>query len=95
MIKHVSEIMVRIASNAGKLNGRTPMEFVTGETVDISKYLDFDFYDRVWFKQDAGVGENKLGRWIGVAYCYGSLMNYCVLPGSGIRMSRKIVQRIK
>ena len=73
--KHVSEIMFRTAGNAGKLNGRTPLEFVTGETVDISEYLEFDFYDRVWFKQDAGVGDNKLGRWIGVAYGYGSLMD--------------------
>ena len=72
--------MVRTEINAGKLNGRTPLEFVTGETVDISEFLDFESYDRVWFKQDAGFGETKLGRWIGVAYGYGSLMNYWVLP---------------
>ena len=71
--------MVQTVSNADKLNGRTPLEFVTGKTVDISEYLEFDFYDRVWFKQDDGDGENKLGRWLGVAYSYGSLMNYWVI----------------
>ena len=76
--------MFRTSSNSGKLNGQTLLEFVTGETVNISKYMDFDFYDRFWFKQDAVVGETKLGRWIGVAYGYGSLMNYWVIPESRI-----------
>ena len=56
--------------------------------------MHFDFYDRVWFKQDAGVGETKLDRWIGVAYRYGSLMKYWVLTESGIPVSRTTVQQI-
>ena len=86
--------MVRTASNSGKLNGRTPLEFVTGETVDISEYMDFDFYDRVWFKQYSGVVETKIGRWIGVAQGYESLMNYWDLPQSGIPVSSTTVKRI-
>ena len=43
------KIAVRTASNSGKLNGRTPLEFLIGETFDISEYLDFDFYIRLWF----------------------------------------------
>ena len=86
--------MFRTSSNFGKLNGQTLLEFVTGETVNISKYMDFDFYDRFWFKQDAVVGETKLGRWIGVAYGYGSLMNYWVIPESGIPASRTKLQQI-
>ena len=31
-----------------KLNGRTPIEKVTGEIPDILEYVDFDFYDLVW-----------------------------------------------
>jgi hypothetical protein len=30
-------------------NGRTGHEEVTGETPDISEYVDFDFYDWVWY----------------------------------------------
>ena len=92
--KHVSEIIVWTASNAGKLNGLTPLQFVTGGTVNISEYLYFDFYDRFWFKQDAGVGETKIIRWLGISYGYGSLMNYWVLPESEIPVSRTTVQRI-
>ena len=49
--KHVLEIIFQAVSNAVKLNGKMPLEFVTGETVDISKYLNFDFYDIVGLKK--------------------------------------------
>ena len=39
---------------------------LTGETPDISQYLDFGFYDRFWFKEDPGLGETKLARFLGV-----------------------------
>ena len=53
-------------SFAAYLQGRTPMEALTGDTPDISKYLDFGCYDRVWSKEDAGLGETKLGIFLGV-----------------------------
>ena len=31
-----------------------PIESVTGETTDISEYLDFGFYDSVWYHENAG-----------------------------------------
>ena len=37
------------------LHGRTPLEEVTGKTPDISEYLDFGFYDYVWFRENAGL----------------------------------------
>lgn len=82
------------ASHAADLQGRTPLEALTGETPDISQYLDFGFYDRVWFKEDAGLGEVKLGRFLGVSHDIGSLMSYWVLPVSGIPISRTTVQRV-
>ena len=48
------------ASTAGKLQGQTGLEFLTEETPDISEYLGFGWYDRVWYKEDAGLGEIKL-----------------------------------
>ena len=30
-------------------NGRTPYEEVTHKTPDISEFLDFNFYDPVWY----------------------------------------------
>ena len=43
------------SSFAADLQGRTPIEALTGETLDISQYLDFGFYDRIWFKENAGL----------------------------------------
>ena len=82
------------ASFASNLQGRTPLEALTGETPDISQYFDFGFYDRVWFKEDTGLGETKLARFLGVYHQVGSLMSFWVLPASGIPMSRTAVQRV-
>ena len=40
-------------SSAGGMHGGIPLEKVTGETPDISEYLDFGFYDMVWLKHNA------------------------------------------
>ena len=82
------------ASTAGKLQGRTPLEFLTGETPDISEYLYFGWYDRGWYKEDAGLGDTKLVRFLGPSHIVGSLMSFLVLPNSGIRISRKTVQLV-
>ena len=93
-LPHVCAIMRLTASYAGRLQGRTPLEAITGETPDISEYLDFGFYDLVWFKENAGLGETQLGRFLGVDHAVGSLMSYKVLPRSGIPVSRTTVQRV-
>ena len=82
------------ASFAANIQEKTPLEALTRETPDISQYLDFGFYDRVWFKEDAVLGETKLARFLGVSHQVGYLMSYCVLPDSGIPMSRTTVQRV-
>jgi hypothetical protein len=43
------EIMSLTSNNTFNLEGRTPMEQITGETPDKSEYLDFGFYDWVWY----------------------------------------------
>jgi hypothetical protein len=65
-----------------------------GETPDISEYLDFGFYDWVWFKRDAGIGEIEIGKWLGVSKSTGSLMSYYALPITGTPVSRTTVQRV-
>ena len=62
------EIMSLTSNSSFSLDGRTPIEQVTGETPDISEYLDFGFYDLVWYKDNAGLGDNCISRWLGVAH---------------------------
>ena len=42
-IKWVCEVMQRTASKSGDLSERTTLEQLTGETPEISQYLDFTF----------------------------------------------------
>ena len=76
------------------LHGRTGLEKVTGETPEISEYIDFRFYDPCWYKENAGMGETKMGRWLGVSHKTGSLMSFWVLTPSCRVVSRTSVQRI-
>ena len=93
-IPYVANIIKNTASFAVDIQGRTPLEALTGETPDISQYLDFGFYNRVWFKEDAGLGETKLGRFLGVSHHIGSHMIYWILSASGIPISRTTVQQV-
>ena len=78
-IKWVCEVMQHTASMSGDLSGQTALEQLTGETPEISEYLDFIFYDWCWYNDNAGLGETKLGHWLGVSHRVGSLMSYWIL----------------
>ena len=64
------------------------------ETPDITKYLDFTFYD--WIKKctHAGLDELSIGRWLGVSHKVGQMMSYWVLTLSGHIISCITVQRL-
>ena len=93
-LRWVVEIMQRTASDAGMLHGRSGLEKATRETPEISKYIDFGFYDPCWYKENAGMGKTKMGRWLGVSHKTGSLMSFWVLMPSCHVVSRTSVQRI-
>ena len=89
-----SEIMSVTHSSAGSLHGSIPLESISGETVDISEYLDFGFYDKVWYVDNAGLGPELPGRWLGVSHRTGRLMTYHILTQKGSVVSRSTVQRV-
>jgi hypothetical protein len=39
------------------LEGRTPIKIITGKTPNIMEYLNFEFYDWIYFQSNAGLGE--------------------------------------
>jgi hypothetical protein len=62
------ELRNLIAHPHFKLQGRTPYEIIVGHTPDISEYLDYCWYQNVWYyDQEAQFPEErrKLGKWIG------------------------------
>ena len=93
-IPHFAKIMQLTASNAAGLNGKTPIGALTGETPDISQYLDFGWYDWVWYKENAGLDVPRLGRFLGIAHSSSNLMTFHVLPISGIPITAGTVQRM-
>ena len=62
--------------------------------MDISKYIDFGFYDWVIYQQNAGLDKPEIGIWLGVSHKVGKLMTYWVLPEFRIAMSCTTVQRV-
>ena len=77
-----------------QMDGGVPLENITGETEEISDYLDFGFYDRVWFHENAGLGEQGIGRWLGVSHRTGGAMHDWILKANGYVVSLTTVQRI-
>ena len=93
-VRWVCKTMRLTYNTARGHEGCIPLEVVTGETPDISEYLDFGFYDKVWYHDNAGLGDTLPGRWLGVSHRVGSLMSYWVLTKKGRVISHTTVQRV-
>ena len=93
-MRWVCEIQQRTHLLSNRIDGRIPLEKLTGEIQDISEYLDFGFYDRVWYHKNAGLDERRTGRWLVVSHRTGSLMSYWVLTKNGYVISGTTVQRV-
>jgi hypothetical protein len=78
-----------------RVNSCIPLQNVTGETVDISNYLDFGFYDHVVYRHNAGLSESKIGQWLGVAKNVGTMLTFYVLTQTGQVVSKSSVERLK
>ena len=67
-ISYVCETGNIIPTRSKYSRGRTPIECISGDTPDISEYLDFGFYDWVSFRNNAGLGKAEIGRCLGVLH---------------------------
>ncbi len=89
--EYVSDI--RSFTARPRLDDRTPYENLTGETPDISEYIEFEFHGWVkWW--DPQVGE-QLGRWLGVAKNQGPAMVYWILQENCKVISRSTVRILR
>lgn len=93
-LRWVCETMSRTHLRAHRVDGGIPLQKITGETVDIANYLEFGFYDRVWYRDNVGTAELLPGRWLGVAEHQGSLMCYHILQKNGFVVARSTVQNV-
>lgn len=93
-MRWVCETMSRTYLRHHRIDGGVPLEKVTGETVDISNYLDFGFYDHVHYRDNAGLAEQRVGRWLGIASNVGGMMTFWVLNRNLEVVARSSVSRI-
>lgn len=82
----------QIYSRTAGTDGKTGIERLTGETPDISDWLDFEFYDLVIYLKSKN--ENALARWIGVAEDIGNKLTYKILLENGQVIVRSSVQHL-
>ena len=73
-----------IYSRTARKDGRPALERLIGDTIDISEWLEFEFYDLVWFWNNQS-DDNKpmLVRWLGVSHRVGRAVCYCILSDKG------------
>ena len=65
-------------------DGRPYLEKLTGVTIDISEWLEFEFYDLVGFwNNQSDDTKPMLGGWLGVSHRVGSAIYYCILSDKG------------
>ena len=84
--------MTQYLSNG--VNGGVIVTKFSGETIYISEYLDFGFYDKVWFKDNASLSPSEPVRWLVILNCTGRLICYHILTHIGKVISRSTVQLV-
>jgi hypothetical protein len=88
------EIMSRVCRSG---HDRSGYERLTGNTPDISEWLDFGFYDLIWYHvatNEPTVSPRQLGRWLGISHHVGSDLCYWVLTRSGKVLSTTTLQHV-
>ena len=69
---------------------------MTGETPEIGEWLDFEFYDTVWWLDTKNFPEDqrRLAKWIGISHGVGSDMCYWLITESGKLVSKTSVEHV-
>ena len=62
LTSYVCETGNVIANGSRYAKGRTQIEEISGNTPDISEYIDFSFWDLMTYKSDPGVNSGEIGR---------------------------------
>jgi hypothetical protein len=66
--QYVVELHNHMVRPVPQQKGRTPYEILTGKTPDISEFLEFTWYQPVWYYEPTVFPEQTrhIGRWVGV-----------------------------
>ena len=71
-----------------QLDGVTPFAKIYGYTPNIAEYIQFKWFQWVWFNDPRTPEKEKLGRWCGAAHDCGQGMAYNILSSKGNFLTR-------
>jgi hypothetical protein len=96
----VAAIRRFIAHNMPILEGTNPYERIYARSADISEYVQFDWYQFVWYIEPVelatGIKSRRgIGRWLGVSTSAGSKLCYRILNSKGNVINRSSVIPVK
>jgi len=83
---YVALVSDRSVTNNPRLEGRTPHEFIFGETPDISSLISFSFYEHVWYYNTTHRFPDLrrlVGRWLGPSKSLSTDLVYKILTKHG------------
>ena len=91
-----SELLSKMARGRDR---RIGYEEVTGDTADISGWLDFEMYDLVYWigrpnNTDTSDDVRRLVRWLGISHNIGLNMCYWIITYSGKLVSKTLVEHV-
>jgi hypothetical protein len=75
---YVADITCFMANDIYVAHGRMPHEMVTSNTLDITEYIEFAWYEPIFYYDDLPFPDSKctIARWVGVAHCVGQALCY-------------------
>ena len=92
---HARELLTRMIR---RYDVRSGYQVVLGETPDISKWIEFGFYDYVWFlhtpTNDMLDNTTQIGLWLGAAHNVSSQLCYYIISITGHVMAWATVRRV-
>lgn len=87
VLEYCSNLSNRCFHKVPRLDGRTPYEFVHGMTPDISAFVEFGFYDIIFYtihpKPMFPNPKRKIGRWLGPSKSIHCDLSFKILTRSG------------
>ena len=91
-----AKIMLRMARGS---NNHTGYEEVTGQTPNICEWLDFEFYDLVWWLDRPTIPDvtdyvHRLAWWLGISHHVGSDLCYWLITDTGKIISKSSVEHV-
>ena len=92
--EYATSLKVLTASKHFMLDERTPFEKVYGHTPNITEYIQYQWYEWIWYYDIMEINKESLGRWIGPSLHIGEMHTSYILAESGTVITRSTTRPV-